>query len=278
MFRIGAFARIGRVSVKTLRHYDAIGLLRPHAVDGSSSYRYYQPRQLRRLHRILDLKGMGFSLEVVRDMVDEELDVPALRENLRIRRQELSSSISLQREQLADVDARLKALERGRARRHPEVLVAKTKPRRVVSLRSPLSSYAEADALFRDLERRVATVDRDGSLGAIWHGCGRDGAIDCEAFVPVRDDLPAPRGLSTTLLPAATMVSVFHYGSDETHGRTYALAREWIAARGRRVSGPNHELYLSKSHAPDAPGGPDEPDGDDDITEIRFPLEDVERQ
>jgi DNA-binding transcriptional MerR regulator len=263
MLKIGEFARVGRVSVKALRHYDAIGLLKPDAVDGSSGYRYYRPRQLRRLHGILDLKGMGFSLDIIRDMVDEELGDPAVRENLLMRRNELAQAISLQQEQLADVDARLKALEEGRSRRQREVLVTKTKPRRVACVRSPLSSYQEADALFLDLVRRLEPLDRRGSLGAIWHRCCHDGAIDCEAFVPIREDLRAPRGLSVRELPEATMASVFHYGSDETHSETYRAAREWIANRRRKVSGPNHEIYLSQSEGAE----------DDDVTEIQFPLE-----
>jgi DNA-binding transcriptional MerR regulator len=42
MFSIGEFARHGRVSVRMLRHYDTIGLLRPACVDPVSGYRFYQ--------------------------------------------------------------------------------------------------------------------------------------------------------------------------------------------------------------------------------------------
>jgi DNA-binding transcriptional MerR regulator len=53
MFSIGDFASHGRVSVRMLRHYDAIGLLRPAAVDRATGYRSYEARQLSRLNRIL---------------------------------------------------------------------------------------------------------------------------------------------------------------------------------------------------------------------------------
>ena len=51
MFSIGEFARHGRVSVRMLRHYDAIGLLRPACVDRVSGYRFYQASQLAELNR-----------------------------------------------------------------------------------------------------------------------------------------------------------------------------------------------------------------------------------
>ena len=62
MFSIGEFARHGRVSVRMLRHYDAIGLLRPASVDAATGYRFYQAGQLAELNRIIALKDLGFTL------------------------------------------------------------------------------------------------------------------------------------------------------------------------------------------------------------------------
>ena len=59
MFSIGDFARHGRVSVRMLRHYDALGLLRPAHVDPVTGYRSYRAAQLSRLNRIVALKELG---------------------------------------------------------------------------------------------------------------------------------------------------------------------------------------------------------------------------
>src|SRR5207248_6590927 len=72
MFSIGDFAKLGQVSVRMLRHYDAIGLLIPVAVDPASGYRYYQADQLRRLNRIIALKDLGFTLQQVREILRSE--------------------------------------------------------------------------------------------------------------------------------------------------------------------------------------------------------------
>ncbi|ADG05308.1 MerR family transcriptional regulator [Kyrpidia tusciae] len=53
MFKISEFSKIIRVSVKTLRYYDRLGLLRPARTDDVTGYRYYTADQLFRLHRIL---------------------------------------------------------------------------------------------------------------------------------------------------------------------------------------------------------------------------------
>jgi len=62
-YRIGEFAELGGVSVKTLRFYDEIGLLRPASVDSRTRYRYYVAPQLVQLASISALKGLGVSLK-----------------------------------------------------------------------------------------------------------------------------------------------------------------------------------------------------------------------
>ena len=68
-YRIGEFARLGGVSIKTLRYYDAIGLLRPAAIDARTQYRRYASRQLQELAKILELKNLGASLGDIRRVI-----------------------------------------------------------------------------------------------------------------------------------------------------------------------------------------------------------------
>ena len=67
---ISDFARLGQVSVRMLRHYDAIGLLVPERVDPWNGYRSYAPEQLHALNRIVALKDLGFTLEQVAHLLD----------------------------------------------------------------------------------------------------------------------------------------------------------------------------------------------------------------
>src|ERR1700733_617389 len=83
MFSIGEFARHGRVSVRMLRHYDEIGLLRPASVDPLTGYRFYQAGQLAELNRLIALKELGFTLEQVRSIMVETVTAAELRGMLR---------------------------------------------------------------------------------------------------------------------------------------------------------------------------------------------------
>ena len=67
MLKIGEFSKLSRVSVRMLRHYDEIGLLKPAETDRFTDYRYYGEDQLPTAGRIAALKDMGFSLaDIVR--------------------------------------------------------------------------------------------------------------------------------------------------------------------------------------------------------------------
>ena len=67
MLKIGEFSKLSRVSVRMLRHYDEIGLLKPAETDRFTDYRYYREDQLPIAGRITALKDMGFSLaDIVR--------------------------------------------------------------------------------------------------------------------------------------------------------------------------------------------------------------------
>src|SRR3979409_162324 len=112
MFSIGDFARLGRVSVRMLRHYDAIGLLPPAHVARLTGYRSYDPAQLSRLNRIVALKDLGFTLYQVRSILDDKVSAEELRGMLRLRQAELQSQIATDTARLAQVDARLQIIER----------------------------------------------------------------------------------------------------------------------------------------------------------------------
>src|SRR5918995_6203179 len=86
MFKVGEFARLGRVSVKMLRHYDELGLLKPARVDPATDYRYYTSAQLPRLHRIVALRHLGFTLDQIRRLLTDDLPAAQIRGMLTLRR------------------------------------------------------------------------------------------------------------------------------------------------------------------------------------------------
>ena len=111
MFTIGEFSRLGTISVRMLRHYDAIGLLRPASVDAATGYRFYRASQLAELNRIIALKDLGFTLQQVQAILAEQVSAAELRGMLKLRRAEIFDRIEAETARLARVEARLLTIE-----------------------------------------------------------------------------------------------------------------------------------------------------------------------
>src|SRR5260370_5665552 len=68
-YRVGEFATLTGVSIRTLHHYDQLGLLRP-AEHSEAGYRLYSARDLLRLQQILALRYLGFALKHIGSLLD----------------------------------------------------------------------------------------------------------------------------------------------------------------------------------------------------------------
>src|SRR5689334_12864461 len=112
MLSIGAFAHLGQVSPRTLRHYDELGLLVPARVDPATGYRAYEIAQLARLHRILALRDLGFALDQIAPVLDGQVGVEQLHGMLQLRRAQIESTVAEEVARLRRVEARLRIIER----------------------------------------------------------------------------------------------------------------------------------------------------------------------
>jgi DNA-binding transcriptional MerR regulator len=111
MFRIGDFSQLGQVSVRTLRLYDEIGLLKPAEVDDFTDYRYYSLEQLPRLNRIVALKDLGFSLKEISEQLEDNLSLEDLRKMLTRKQNEVSQKLREEQARMLRLEARLKQIE-----------------------------------------------------------------------------------------------------------------------------------------------------------------------
>ena len=101
MLKIGEFSKLAQVSVKTLRYYDELGLLRPDWVDRYTGYRYYALQQLPRLNRILALRELGFSLVQIAHLLREDLPSSELQGLMKLRQVELEHQVQAEQARLA---------------------------------------------------------------------------------------------------------------------------------------------------------------------------------
>jgi DNA-binding transcriptional MerR regulator/effector-binding domain-containing protein len=141
MFSIGEFARMGTVSVRTLRHYDEIGLLRPAHVDPETGYRSYSADQLGQLNRIIALKDLGFSLTQSGKLLSG-ITVEELRGMLTLRRAQLEQELDAYTSRLLGVEARLRYIEGEDAMPADDIMVKKVPALGVVAIGASAPGYA----------------------------------------------------------------------------------------------------------------------------------------
>jgi DNA-binding transcriptional MerR regulator len=275
MFSIGDFARYGRVSIRMLRHYDAIGLLRPARVDPASGYRFYRGSQLARLNRIIALKDLGFTLEQVQTILDEEVSAEELRGMLRLRRAELEAAIAADAARLARVEARLLTIESEGRMPSDDVVVKRLAPVRVAELTGTAASFTPEDIgpvvypLCADLGRRLADagISPTGPLICYYEAADGNDAdendkVIIHAAVEVAVQARDGQNFAIVDLPEVpTAATIVHRGSMDRCLPSHQAVARWIDTNGYRSAGPARELYIE---CPD--------DGDKWVTELQYPI------
>jgi DNA-binding transcriptional MerR regulator len=250
MFTIGDFARHGRVSVRMLRHYDEIGLLRPAHVDGSSGYRTYEGAQLARLNRIIALKDLGFTLVQVGNILDEKVSVEALRGMLRLRQAELEAQIAADTTRLGRVEARLRTIENEGLMPSDDVVVKNVPPVRLAELSGIASSFEPEHVspvikpLYEELGKRLeaAGVIPTGPIIAYYEDAP-DGVI-VHAGVQVADSVEAGDFQVTVLPGVSEAATIVHRGSMDNVMPTVQTMAQWIDGNGYKSTGYPREVYL----------------------------------
>jgi DNA-binding transcriptional MerR regulator len=270
MFKIGDFSKLSQVSVKTLRYYDEIGLLRPGEIDRFTGYRYYAAGQLSRLNRILLLKGLGLSLDQIGRLLASNLSPDQLRGMLKLRRAEIERSIEEEEARLARVAALLHQIEQeNTSMSNYDVVIKQVAPVRIASVRDVVANYGAQGELWGELKAYLAqhnvkpaapclTIDHNESYKE------RDVDLEvCEVIDAAA--LPASDRVHVYELPAVeTMACTVHHGSFDQLNNGYQALMRWAEASGYRFCGFNREVYLQVG---------DRGDEASNVTEIQIPVE-----
>ncbi|QNK83900.1 GyrI-like domain-containing protein [Nakamurella sp. PAMC28650] len=226
-----------------LRHYDLIGLLVPDRVHAGSGYRSYAPDQLHLLNRIVALKDLGFTLERVRRLLDDDLDPAELRGMLRLRRAQLEDEARTVDTRLNAVETRLQMIEKENTMTADYVV--KTIPAvRLVASRATL----EPDRLGEHIGPmfdEVATALRH-ARGALDTPIATYAETETgmDVVVGYENPGPPPDGTEMLDLPEVRAVCGVHLGAMTGIHPSWQDLHRWFIENGYTFSGPRRELYV----------------------------------
>ena len=253
MFAIGEFAGLGRVSVRMLRHYDAIGLLTPARTDPDTGYRYYEADQLRRLNRIIALKELGLGLEKVAAILDDKVGVEELHGMLRLRRAQLEAQLAADTARLTNIEARLRMIEEEGYMTTEDVVLKQIPSARVAELSALAASYDGEDVgpvigpLYDEMFCRLGTagIQPSGAPIAYYLPESADGQVRVHAAVEVASGTKAAEGLEVLDLPGiGSAATIVHRGAMDEAFRSMQLLARWIDDNGYRPVGYAREVCL----------------------------------
>ena len=245
MLSIGAFAQIGQVTHRMLRHWDAAGLLMPAHVDEFSGYRSYDPSQLERLHRIVALRQLGFGLDDISAILDRGVDAERIAALLRIRRTEVEQEHRVAAERLVDVERRLHLIERENHMSQIEIIDKPLPAVRLAAIRTIVADQpAVAGVVGPAFDTVADIIGDDHSLATpIAQYETLDDALQVVAGYTYTGS--AREGLEIIELPPADeAVCGIHLGSMEHIAESWHAIHTEIVARGLVHDGPCRELYV----------------------------------
>ena len=242
LYKIGMFAAMNHMTVKTLRFYEEQGLLMPALIHPETGYRYYTLSQMAVLHQISALKQAGFTLEEIAH-INAGADEEAV---LLKKKAELLAKIADLTRQIAVVDGYLSKKKTGLS---APVLI-KTIPQTTVAfMRIRLESY---DGLFDRMPEMGTLMEKAGCECALPEYCftayPEAGYKDADILVDICESVVVAKketgDLRFKTLPEIQAACVFHKGSYRTFAESYETVLRYIEENGYEIAGEIRESYI----------------------------------
>jgi effector-binding domain-containing protein len=266
-FSIGEMAKLHNTTIKTLRYYDEIDLLKPIHTERNNGYRYYSTEQFEQLNTINYLKELGFSLKEIKKHLDHrdiEGFVYLLEEQKRLTEEKIKELERINRR----FQNRIKDIKIARKIKELEVpFIKEKKERRIVRLMESISSEPELEISLRRLES-LSNMSSSIFIGGVGLTININNILNSKfneynsIFILVEDnDIQNPL---VTTLPEGKYICIYYNGNHNNSPEHYKSLLNFIKDNGFQVIGDSIERtiidhYISGSK-------------EDYLTEIQIPI------
>lgn len=263
MLTIGTFSKLSCISTRMLRHYDRIGLLSPSHI-GENGYRYYDPAQLAVLRQVDALKGYGFSLQEIKQLLP--LPEAALAEAIHAQRLKTYEQLHRLKKTIRRMEEDIKRMEGTEFMKEKyHVIVMAMPEQKVFGIRKTIN-ISQTHELFQELkeEMKHRGIKRTGPTQQRFLGETFDyDAMDIEAQAEVMEMADGVH-----VIPSGDFVATTHIGPYEEIHNAYEAIGAWMKEHPEyEVCGPSIERYLKDEESADSP--------EDLETGVLFPVKKV---
>ncbi|BBB46929.1 MerR family transcriptional regulator [Pelolinea submarina] len=253
LIKIGDFARESGVTVKALRHYEHLNLLRPAWINRYNGYRYYAPEQKVRLELILAYKRMGFPLAQIGKLLEEQLTDTDLVSLLQNRKSALVSQIEREQIKLDAVESSLNDALRGGRRKLESSLSHRMNPKIEEKMKESMEIEIKNIPALKLVGLRYQGRNEQNEIVELWTAFNRlsgqikhftgeaaygvcsipdslpEGEFEYLCAFPVAEYDAIPEGMVSMDLEPMRVAVFAHCGSQEGLGDTYTrIYQEWL--------------------------------------------------
>ena len=246
--KIGEFSKMMQVTVKTLRHYEQKGLLVPDEVDEWTGYRYYTITQMQRLNTIRGLQRQGFSLEEIKDLFEDESQMPSVAQlTKKIEETERQLQILMERRhqllKWMDSHKQIRTMEKFSIQSLPEIIVASH--REIIPDYSALGQLC-VNKIGPEMQRLGCKCPPPGYCFTIEHHQEyRATDLDIEYCEQVEEMGTDNTIIQFKRLPAVPKaLCMKHVGPYERFHESFTEAFAYMEEQGYKLAGPLRTSYI----------------------------------
>ena len=257
MLSIGRFARLSGLTVKALRHYDEVGLLRPAHVDEWTGYRWYERSQVREGVAVRRLRELRVPLDEIEVLI--RADETSLREALAVHRARLEGELVETRHILTELDRLIEGKEHLVTELALDMKLVDEPAGRYAVIRDRV----RVDDMYTHVPETILRVcgwleehgiAPDAEPVSIYLGDGVDEWLDVEVGVRLVDAMPEPSdGVMVRELPATRAAEHLHQGPYEELPAVWGALEAAIRDRGLSPRNLGRDHYVVNPSATDDP-------------------------
>ena len=268
LYRIGEVAKMFRLSVGSLRHYETMGILPPAYVDPESGYRYYSTRQFECLNTIRYLRMLDFSLDQIADFLQNR-DTDKMAEMLQTQREIARQRRKEWQRIEKKIERRLTRLEEAKAPGLGQIELRTLPACRMIRIQADLSlqSYLDLEGAIRELESEQDSASV--FLGKIGVGIAKERLVNDDytsydtAFL-LLDPEDTAKG-EVERLPETNAVCIRFSGSHPEAPEHYEMLLRYIREHDLTITGFAREITLIDDGLTQHP--------EEFVTEIQIPIQ-----
>ncbi len=255
LFKISVFSRLSKVSLKTLRYYDQIGLLKPRKVDHETGYRYYSADQLLEINRIFIYKELGFTLPQIIHLLHEDITIKDIQGMFKLKKNEIQGIIDMEQAKLARIEERMQLLEsEGQVETIQEIRIKAENAQQFLSLKAH-GKEEDIPDLFRTFNRILSKEIRQLAQSpqvVLWKEIeDKEDEFEFEVGYFLSQELPLfPDTFQLRTLPPEPMMATMTFRSDANFASTACVdLAKWIVKNNYQIkeNEPGREIYLPLS-------------------------------